>query len=96
VAANILKVNSEKLKDKLYNTGHKHLKIEIRGKAIVVFSEYNGDKENRCRFLHLVGNEFMLSMADHMGKWENTPYTGNISDLADMLISQFGWTIADF
>lgn len=39
---------------------------------------------------------YQLSMADHRGKWEPTPYTGNIAKLVKMLTKDFSFTLIDF
>lgn len=73
-----------------------HLKVLVRGKAIVVYSEFQGEKENRCRFINLKGDIFQLSMADRNGRWQSTPYQGTIEELWEMTLQDFGWVLEGF
>jgi 3-deoxy-7-phosphoheptulonate synthase len=43
--------------------------------------EHDGESQNCCRFTLLRGNQYGLSMADHTGRWEETPFTGTIEEL---------------
>lgn len=61
----ILQIISDNVQIKLHNAGLNHLKTGVRGKNISVYSEYEGSRENRCRFTQLPGQKFMLGMADH-------------------------------
>ncbi len=81
---------------KLHSAGLNHLKTGVRGKNIVVYSEYNGSRENRCRFTFVSGQKYILGMADHNGKWETTPFEGTVDELLDMVMNQFGWTLSDY
>lgn len=86
---NILKWISEGVENQLHDAGLNHLKTGVRGKSIVVYSESDGNKENRCRFTQISGQIFVLGMADHNGKWETTPFEGKLDELLDMVKSQF-------
>ena len=64
----------------LHEKGLTHLKVTARASNIVIFSVHGSEKENRCRFAKAQGNAYNLHMADHMGEWEPTPYTGTIDE----------------
>jgi hypothetical protein len=46
----------------------------------------NGEKINRSRLTKLKVDTFMLGMVDNRGRWELTPYKGNVKELVSMLI----------
>ena len=93
---NMLQVIGDTVQMKLHEVGLYHLKAGVRGKSISVYSEYEGNRENRCRFTQVSGKQFILGMADPNGKWESTPFEGTIDELLDMVISQFGWVLSDY
>ena len=81
-----------KLKEKkLY-----HLKVSKRGINLVVYSEDENGKENRCRFTNIKSGLFILNMAKHTGKWEPTPFEGSLAELLEMVIEQFPWTLTNY
>ncbi len=80
----------------LEQKGLEHLKVTARGKSIAIYSEHEGVKENRCRFTYDKADIFILSMAGHNGKWEQTPFEGTIEELLEMILTQFPWTLCDY
>jgi len=86
---------ANEVKNKLHNKGLKHLDVAARGEHIVVFSEYEGKRENRCRFTEYQG-KYLLGMADHNNNWEDTPFEGTINELLEMVLDQFGWILTNY
>ena len=82
----------KKLKEHQLN----HLKVSKRGNRITIYSEYEGIKENRCRFTNIASKKYILDMANHTGKWEPTPFEGSVADLLEMLIEQFPWMLTNY
>jgi hypothetical protein len=85
-----------KVMELLQEKGLAHLKVMSRASNIVIYCERGNEKENRCRFVKMPENEYNLHMADHLGKWEPTPFTGTIEDLVELITTQFGWMLIDF
>ena len=73
--------------------GYNHLKTTARGNHIVIYTEENGQKINCSRLTKLKGDTFMLGMADNRGRWEPTPYEGNVKGLVSLLTEQFPWIL---
>ena len=73
-----------------------HLLVTVRGTNIVVYSEYEKQKENRCRFTQARANSYIMNMANHSGKWEATPFEGSLEELLQMVIEQFPWVLTDY
>ena len=73
-----------------------HLKVTKRGVNIVVYSEDENGKVNRCRFTYIKRGLFILNMANYSGKWEPTPFEGSLNELLEMVIEQFPWTLTNY
>ena len=84
------------VEDKLQEKELYHLKVAKRGVNIVVYSEDEIGKNNRCRFTYIKSGLFILNMANHSGKWEPTPFEGSLEELLEMVIEQFPWTLTDY
>lgn len=91
-----LEATRDQIKEKLDQMSLKHLNVAVRGKNIVIYSESDGNKENRCRFTSLSGATYELGMADHRGKWEPTPFEGTVDELLKMVMTQFEWVLCDY
>lgn len=94
MSENPLKWACDTVEKELRSKGFDYLKIAARGSHIVIYTEENGEKINRSRLTKLKGDIFMLGMADHRGRWEPTPYEGNVKELISMLTEQFPWVLA--
>jgi hypothetical protein len=72
-----------------------HLQVLTRGAHLVVYSEEDGAKWNRIRFTHLGGQGYLLAIADHRGRWEDTPFTGSLPELLHLVATDFAWVLTD-
>lgn len=91
-----LEMICSEISDKLKTKGFDYLKVNVRGSNIIIYSEYDGVKENRCRFSKIAQNIYILGMADHNGKWETTPFEGTIDELLELVETQFEWILSDY
>lgn len=77
-----------------------HLDVLSRGDHIVLYSEDRGEKVSRIRLTRIDvlkdGDRYDLGIADHMGRWESTPFTGTLDELFKMITEQFGWLLDDY
>ena len=80
----------------LQEKGLTYLKVLGRGDNLVIYSEEDGEKDNRARLTRLDQKTYMLGMANHRGKWEMTPFTGTIPELITMLVEQFSFILTEF
>jgi hypothetical protein len=94
MSENPLKWTCDTVENELKAKGYNYLKTAARGNHIVIYTEEDGEKNNRSRLTKLKGDTFMLGMADRNGKWEPTPYEGDIKELISMLAVQFPWVLA--
>ncbi len=54
------------------------------------------EKINRVRFTRLSVNKYQLSIANHRGRWEETPFTGTILELVELLVEQLSFVLAEY
>lgn len=91
-----VELKSCRIGDLLEKKGLHHLKVCVRGKNIVIYSENEGIKENRIRFTYTKAGIYILGMADHNGKWDQTPFEGAAEELLDMVFNQFQWMLCNY
>jgi hypothetical protein len=90
-----LQQTAETVLQSLHKQGLTHLNAIARGANIVVFSEYDGVKDNCFRLSKLSGTSYALHVADHKGTWEATPYAGSATELLELIFTQFSWILED-
>ena len=68
------------------------LAIQRRGKNLVLArqvehqsGEHHTEFEDRVRFTQIGPSLFGLSVKRHTGRWEQTPFSGTIDDLVDVI-----------
>ena len=70
--------------------GLDHLRVRKWGKSIVIYCDDGPTPDNRAR-VTLIGVEtWGLSFALHTGRWEQTPFVGDLDEVLDTLTSNFG------
>lgn len=91
------KFASDKILQLLKEQGINHLHIQARGDHLMLYSqEDEEEKINRVRFARLSVNKYQLSIANHRGRWEKTPFTGTIPELVELLIEQLSFVLAEY
>jgi len=91
------KIAVQELMAFLHQKGLGHLKVLVRGQHFVIYSTSpEGDKFNRVRLSRISSVEYQLGIANHMGRWEATPFTGTLSELMQLLTEQFGFVLEDY
>jgi len=91
-----LQADCKNLEKALQDEGFDHLNVMVRSNHLIVYSQHEDEKENRARLSHIARGQYQLSMADHMGKWESTPYTGDVNEMTSLLTGEFGFALIDF
>lgn len=86
----------ETIEDELQKNKLTHLKVRIHGSHLVIYSEDEGEKVNRARLTVLQAGTYQLSMSNHRGRWEATPYTGSLSEMLSVLTRQFPFMLAEW
>lgn len=82
------------LEEQLEKQGWTHLQVRVHGPHLIVCSQEDGERWNRARLTKVSAQYYTLSMANHRGKWESTPYRGTIGEISDLLTKQFAFALA--
>jgi hypothetical protein len=78
----------------LHREGAKHLRTRKHGVALIVESGPAGDPTKHFRLRRDTVHLWRLDMATHTGRWEPTPFRGQLGELVAMVVESFPWTIA--
>ena len=54
------------------------------------------EDDDRVRLTHLGADSFGLGVKRHTGRWERTPFSGNIEELVDVMIGTMQHLLADW
>ena len=66
----------------LADRGLTHLKVSKRGKALTIRS----GTDPEVRLTHLEGSSWRLDFHHHTGRWEQTPFVGDLAEMVDMAV----------
>lgn len=69
----------------LADNGLSHLRVTKRGNALTVVSGPHADPD--IRLTAQSTDSWHLEVADHRGRWEFTPFEGQLTDLVDAALS---------
>ncbi|MGM0411552.1 MAG: hypothetical protein ACQEQF_12430 [Bacillota bacterium] len=96
MANNFLTLKKKKIEQALHDKDFNHLNVLLKGKDFIIYSKDEDGKVNRARITFKQKDNFQLSMADHNGNWEATPYTGNLKEILNLITEDFGFALIDF
>jgi hypothetical protein len=71
---------------------YKHVTVEAQRGSLYV----HVDEEPVARLTRLGGDQYGLSFHQHTGRWEPTPFTGDLAQLAGVLVTEFGAYLASY
>jgi hypothetical protein len=72
-----------------------HLRVRRRAALLTLES---GDPSNplpHARLRRLATKVWQLEMANHMGRWQPTPFHGPRDEILGVLVGNFGWTLVE-
>ncbi|QQK74232.1 hypothetical protein HUG15_20905 [Salicibibacter cibarius] len=92
----IMSAAKSTLKDALHEQGFTHLNVRTHGPHLVIYSEEDGEKVNRARLTRFNDQTYELSMSNHRGKWEATPFSGTMAEMLTLLTKQFPFTLTEW
>lgn len=71
---------------------YSHVTVEAQRGLLYV----HADEEPVARLTPLGRDQYGLSFHQHTGRWEPTPFTGDLAHLAGVLVTQFGAYLASY
>lgn len=72
-----------------------HLRVRRRAAVVTLESGSSDHPISQGRLRRQTAKIWQLEMADHMGRWQPTPFCGSRDELVEALIGNFGWTLAE-
>jgi hypothetical protein len=72
-----------------------HIRVRQRAALITLESGPPADPVLHARLRRLAVNFWQLEMATHTGRWEPTPFRAARNELLEILLGNFGWTLAE-
>ena len=83
------------LQIKLDRMGFHHLRVRARGAVLTVESGPTDDTVPHVRFRRDTVHSWLIEMPRRNGRWERTPFRGELDDLIDLVVANFPWLLAD-
>lgn len=71
--------------------GLDHIWIRPYGKSLVLCSGPKDDRWDRARLTEMGGGLWMLCFPKRSSGWEKTPFVGPMAEVANTLVTSFGW-----
>jgi hypothetical protein len=72
-----------------------HIRVRHRTPLITLESGPADDPVLHARLRRVAANLWQLEMATHTGRWQSTPFRAARDDLLEILLGNFGWTLAE-
>ena len=87
--------DAEAVEGLLHENGLTHLAVRKRGAVLTIESGPPKDRFPRARLRRVSVHLWQLEMPTHSGRWERTPYRVLRDEIVQILMADFGWTLAD-
>ena len=78
---------ADELRELLTKRGWTHLRVTKRGKALTIVSGPEDDPDPEVRLSHVGRDGWRLDFAHHTGRWEQTPFVGDLAEMLDTAAS---------
>jgi hypothetical protein len=82
------------LQQSLHSLQYTHLLVRAGRKHLVIYSQENKEEVLRARLTRLRQDDYRLSVANHRGVLEPTPYVGTLADLLQVLTGKLAAVLA--
>lgn len=80
--------------NKFHTLALSHLSVRIHDRSLFIYSMEQHDEAYRAALTLFPSNMFILSIANHRGEWQPTPYIGRASELVSVLTKKFAFALA--
>ena len=78
---------ARKLRTALADRELTHLRVTKRGKALTIVSGPEDDPDPEARLTLLGQGSWRLDLRHHSGRWDQTPYVGDLVEMVDIAAS---------
>ncbi|REK68306.1 MAG: hypothetical protein C6P35_02645 [Cohnella sp.] len=89
-----LEMASIRVKDRLMSLQFTHLEVRVQEQCIIIYSMENGSPAVRASLRHLPGDRYSISLANHRGEWQPTPYAGTVEEVLRLLTGKLVFALA--
>ncbi len=89
-----LKISLSFIRNKLQAMEMTHLGVRAQGRSLIIFSTEPSEEAIRAVLTRLDRQDFVLSIANHRGKWQLVPVVGPLQEMMDMLTDELAFTLA--
>jgi hypothetical protein len=79
----------------LHEQGAAHLRARTYGATVIVQSGLADDPEKHFRLRRDTVHLWCLDMGGRGGRWEPTPFRGNLEEIISMVVEAFPWTLTE-
>jgi len=73
---------------------YRHLRVRRRADLLTIESESAQGPVPCARLRQVTAQLWRLEMSTHTGRWETTPFREDLMVLLNLLVTDFGWTLA--
>jgi len=74
--------------------GHTHLMARIANNSLIIYSVEHSEEVCRAILTPCARNEYLLSIANHRGNWQPTPFIGTLSEVMLILTDKLAFALA--
>lgn len=79
----------------LHEHGGTHLRTRCYGAAVIVESGPEDDPEKHFRLRRDTVHLWLLEPAGRGGRWERTPFRGDLQEMVSMAVDTFPWILTE-
>lgn len=84
----------ELLQNELHARKFTHLFVRLQEINLVIFSIENGQESDRAQLVPAPAGLYLLSVANHRGQWQQTPFTGSPQQLLEVLETKMAFSLS--
>lgn len=85
--------HADRVERLLHDAGAEHVRARRYGATVIAESGPDGDPVRHFRLRRDTVHLWCLDMAGHGGRWERTPFRGNLDDSVLQVIEMSSWTL---
>lgn len=90
-----LKISLGFIRNTLQASGMTHLSVRAEGRSMIIFSMEPKEEAIRAVLTRLNGRQdYVLTLANHRGKWQLVPVVGPLQEMLDMLTDELAFALA--